>query len=205
MDQLADDAAALLDELGAGPAIVFAHSYGGFVAQELVLRHPEAVRALVLVDTTAGQLGETESPDDEQGPPLPPEAAALMSTLPATDAELEALSPKMLPFYLHSTPIEQVLPLMRGTLYSASAMARGFEVLAGWSSIERLPRVAVPTLLLWGRHDLVTSFPQARRIANRIPGCEVVVLDKSGHMPWIEEPGQFFPALEDWLRRNGLI
>lgn len=49
----ADDAAALLDALAATPAIVVGHSYGGTVACDLVLRHPECVQALVLLEPDA--------------------------------------------------------------------------------------------------------------------------------------------------------
>ena len=44
----ADDAAALLEDLGAGPAVVIGRSYGGDIAVDLALRHPERVRALAL-------------------------------------------------------------------------------------------------------------------------------------------------------------
>jgi len=54
MDQMADDAHALLDELGVGPAHVFGMSLGGMIAQELMLRHPRHVRSLILGGTMAG-------------------------------------------------------------------------------------------------------------------------------------------------------
>lgn len=49
----ADDAAALLDAVAAAPAVVIGRSYGGSVAIDLVLRHPERVRALVLLEGDA--------------------------------------------------------------------------------------------------------------------------------------------------------
>lgn len=49
----ADDAAALLDALGAEPAIVIGRSYGGTVAADLAIRHPERVRAIVLLEPDA--------------------------------------------------------------------------------------------------------------------------------------------------------
>jgi len=52
--QMADDAQALLDELGVGPAHVFGMSLGGMIAQELALRYPESVRTLMLGGTMAG-------------------------------------------------------------------------------------------------------------------------------------------------------
>ena len=204
MEQLAADADGLLERLGIPSAIVLGHSYGGFVAQEMALRHPARVRALILVDTTPGQLGTTESPDDEQGPPIPEEMETLMMTPPASDGEYASLASKMLPFYLHSRPASELQALIDGTIYSASAMMRGFEVLNEWSSVDRLAAIDVPVLLAWGRHDLICSLPQAKRIASRLRSAEIAVFDESGHFPWIEEPAAFFASVRDWLTRMDL-
>lgn len=53
MAEQAEDAAALLDALGAAPAVLIGRSYGGAVAIDLALRHPERVRALVLLEGDA--------------------------------------------------------------------------------------------------------------------------------------------------------
>jgi pimeloyl-ACP methyl ester carboxylesterase len=91
-----------------------------------------------------------------------------------------------------------------GAIYSVAAMARGFEVLASWSSVDRLATITCPTLLVVGRHDVFASFPQSYRIARHLPDAEVVVLEDSGHFPWIEEPDTFFIAVTDWLGRHAV-
>ena len=204
MEQLADDAAALLDVLGFETATVLGHSYGGFVAQEFAIRHPDGVRSLVLVDTTPGQRGENESADEtEQGPPLPEEFVQIMSEPPASDAEMRAGLPTMMRMYLHKVTPEDVAHVVEATEFNAAAMLRGFEVLAHWSSVDRLHGITAPTLLLWGKHDLVCSLPQSGRIARRIPGAERHVFEDSGHFPWLEEPEAFFRELLGWLERRG--
>jgi proline iminopeptidase len=206
MEQLADDAAALIAHLGHQNAIVLGHSYGGFVAQELAIRHPARVRALVLVDTTPGQLGAGESADEtEQGPPIPPEMAAMMSSAPSSDEEFALSMGPLLPYYFHNPFPPEAASMMDGTSYSVAAMVRGFEVLSRWSSVDRLGTIGAPTLLLWGRHDLICSAPQATRIAKRIPGAEVRFFEQSGHFPWIEEPEAFFRALREWANRKRLV
>jgi proline iminopeptidase len=200
MAQLADDAAALADHLGFDRFLALGHSYGGFVAQELAIRHGDRVAGLLLVDTTPGQLGDGESPDDaEQGPPPPPELVEIMGTLPSTDDELAAGMGQLLPFYLHQRDPAEVASLMDDTVWSAAAMIRGFEVLAQWSAVDRLGGISCPTLVVAGRHDLVTSFPQAHRIARRIPNARVELLEHSGHFPWLDEPDAFFALVHDWL------
>ncbi len=203
MEQLADDAAGLLDALGHASVIVFGHSYGGFVAQEMAIRHADRVRALVLCDTTPGELGATESPSDEQGPPLPEAAVELMSSVPERDDELSEMMASMLGLiYLHKRPADEVAWIMEGTQFRAAALVRGFEVLSQWSSVDRLNQITAPTLLLWGRHDMVCSAPQATRIASRIRGSQLAMFEESGHMPWLEEPDAFFTTLEQWLQAH---
>ena len=203
LEQLAADATGLADHLGHDRFTVFGHSYGGFVAQELAISYPDRVAALILVSTTPGQLGRFESPDDvEQGPPLPPEAIALMSSEPGTDEDLAAGMDRLLPYYLHRRNVEEVRALVAGTVWSASAMKRGFEVLANWSSVDRLEKISCPTLVIGGRHDVFTSFPQAHRIGRRIAGATVELFEHSRHFPWLDEPEAFFALVRDWLAKN---
>ncbi len=168
MEQLADDTVGVADQLGIERFTVLGHSYGGFIAQELALRHGGRVDRLILVTTTPGQLGTSEEPDDEQGPPMPAEALAILQAPLRTDEEFAEGMVELLPFYLHRLSAADVAPLLDGTIYSAAAMARGFEILAGWSSVDRLATITCPTLLIAGRHDVFTSFPQSYRIARRM-------------------------------------
>jgi proline iminopeptidase len=205
MTQWADDAAAVAALVGNGePVIVIGHSFGGFIAQELAISHPAVVRALILVATTPGQLGRDELPAPA-GPPIPDKFAALLATMPATDGELAAGMADLAPAYLHIAAPELLTALMADTIFSAVAMRRGFEELATWSSVDRLAAVGMPVLVIAGRHDAFTAWPQAERIANRLPDGEVIVFENSAHFPWLDEPAAFFDALMDWLNRRQLI
>jgi pimeloyl-ACP methyl ester carboxylesterase len=84
-------------------------------------------------------------------------------------------------------------------------MRRGFEELARWSAVDRLHEVTSPVLLVAGRHDAFTAWPQSERIASRLNDADVVILERSGHFPWLEEPDSFFAAVEDWLHHHGLL
>jgi proline iminopeptidase len=201
MPQLAEDAAELADQLGLDRFAVLGHSYGGFVAQELAIRHPHRVDRLVRVGATPGQLGAGERAEDtEPGPPMPPDALALLARPPATDAELATWLRQLLPAYFHRYDAAAAT-LVEGTVFAADAAARGFEVLASWSSVDRLGEVRCPTLVVAGRHDVFTSWPQAHRIARHQTGAPatVVVLEHSGHFPWVEEPDAFFGAVGPFL------
>jgi proline iminopeptidase len=202
IEQAADDAAGLLDHLDVARAVVCGHSYGGFIAQEFASRHPDRLAGLVLVDTTPGQLGATDDPRADQGPPPPPGFIEAISSVPASDAEFAAMAPTMMPYYLHRLSWADIEPVLADTIFSVDAMVRGMQVLAGWSSVDRLDQIQTACLLLAGRHDIPTSWQQSERIARRVPHAEMVVLEDSGHFPWLEEPDRFFEVLNAWLGRN---
>lgn len=86
-----------------------------------------------------------------------------MGAEPATDEDLAVSMDQMLPYYLHRRDVEEVRSLVADTVWSANAMKRGFEVIATWSSVDRLENISCPTLVVAGRHDDFTSFPQAHR------------------------------------------
>ncbi|HEY7592935.1 MAG TPA: alpha/beta hydrolase [Actinophytocola sp.] len=200
MAQLADDAAALATCLNADPVVVIGHSYGGFVGQELALRHPDKIAALILADTSAGGPGATDSPDDDQGPPPPPEWLAAVTARPRDDAEFAAGLRALLPHYLGEPGnLATVTAAFENTIFDARTMVRSMEVLATWSAADRLPAIRVPTLVVVGARDRITHPAQTRRIARRIPGAEVVELPRSGHFPWLEEPDRFATAVRGWL------
>ena len=198
MEQLADDTVALADHLGLERFCVLGHSYGGFVAQEVALRHGDRLDGLVLVDTTPGQLGDGEDPAEGQGPPPPPEVIAMLSQIPETDEAMAEGMAALLPAYFHRPQRLDLTALDAGTVYRAATMVRGFEVLGTWSSVDRLGQVDVPTLVIAGRHDVFTSFPQAHRIGTRVPGATVAIFEDSGHFPWIEEPERFWSVVRRW-------
>lgn len=201
MERLADDIAGLMDVLEIPAATVLGHSYGGFVAQELALRHPERLARLVLVDTSPGQPGVAEIPPE--GPPQPEGLVRLFANPPTSDEAATAFVPQILPYYLYSLDVDSAMPFFVGSQMRVAPMQQGFALLAGWSSVDRLREVTAPTLCLWGRHDVITSLPQSGRILDRIQGAELRVFDRSGHFPFMEEPEDFFRELNRWLAVTG--
>ncbi len=201
VDHLADDAAALAAHLGLDRVLVVAHSWGGFVALELALRHPDRVAGLVLVGSTAGELGADESLLDDMGPPLPVEVDILTRVPPATDDELEATVRALGPYYLHRRDLAAAAELFAGCRFDAAAMVRSMHFLATWTAVDRLGDVTAPALLVGGRNDVFCPPEQLARMARRMPRAEVVVLDESAHLPWLDEPERFFAIVEEWLDR----
>lgn len=65
---------------------------------------------------------------------------------------------------------------------------------------ELLPRVAVPTLVLWGGRDVVVPPALGRALADAIPGSRLQVLPRAGHVPMVDDPAGFSRALAEYLR-----
>ncbi len=199
LERWADDAALLADHLGAERFAVIGHSYGGFVAQEVALRHPDRVRAMALLCTTPGGIGSTEPPDSEQGDPPSSDQLEIMGSPVTSDDEMATMMRRLLPYYLHHLGPEVLLERFVNTIYRHDTMIRSSEVLASWSSYDRLPMVACPTLVVGGRHDNFCSAAQSERIAHQISDAKLEVFEHSGHFPWLEEPNEFWVMLEGWV------
>lgn len=197
----ADDVVAVADGLGIDRFTLFGHSFGGWVAQEVALRHPDRIGTLILAGTTPGQLGVTESPDDDQGPPPPDEIAELMGTMPATDEEAGAMYQALGPYFAR-TADPAILDAALGDMPSAASMRRVFEALSRWSAVDRLHQIGCPTLVVAGRHDDFCSVQQHERITRRIIDAELAIFERSGHFQWLEEPALFFEKVEAWLGRR---
>jgi proline iminopeptidase len=135
---------------------------------------------------------------------MPAEFAELLAAMPATDDELAEFMDRLAPAYVHAADPADLRAAMAGTLFRVDAMRRGFDELARWSSVDHLGSIEVPVLLVFGRHDGFTGWPQADRIASRVRDAEVVVLERSGHMPWLDEPAEFVGAVRGWLDRHRL-
>jgi pimeloyl-ACP methyl ester carboxylesterase len=143
--------AAVIEALALGPAHVAGISWGGTVVQELYRHHPEHVATLVLIDTYAGWKGS-----------LPPEEvrARVTGAYRGLAVPAEEFDPaRALPGWFAGDPPTEFLPLleeMAGDVRPES-MRTALLLMAEADQRDLLPRVAVPTLLIWGALDVRSS------------------------------------------------
>ncbi len=193
MAELADDAARLIDEQALGPVVWVGLSMGGMVGQELALRHPGKVRALVLANTTSG---------------YPQEAQAGWSQRIAgiVQGGLEAIVDGALQRWFHAgfhAREPQTVAHWRARVLGCDAAAyiACCQAIAGVDTTARLPGIAVPALVIAGALDQGTPPEMARVIAQGIPGARLVVLPEASHLSVLEQPLAFRGALDDWLQQ----
>ena len=63
---------------------------------------------------------------------------------------------------------------------------------------DRLSRITVPSLVLWGRQDRIVTPDYGRDYARRIPGARFQMIEEAGHLPQIEQPERTAQAIRDF-------
>lgn len=199
--QLADDADALRASLGHESVSIIAHSITGCaVALEYALRHPRHLRHLILMCAAPGfdpadkAFGERLA---KKG--MTPEMAEAFAHAGDSDAALRHYIESAGPLYWHAFDGERYRRQFGRMVYCAAAMVRSFELLARWNILDRIGAVSAPTLLIAGASDAFSTPADSALLQQRITGAELVVLQQSGHFPWIEQADEFATAIKAWL------
>jgi esterase len=171
--QHTDDAAALVDALAAGPALVIGRSQGGEIAVDLALRYPDRVRALALLEGGALSLSETFVRWD---------AELTQQVMAAAEAHVSTVAEKFVGSVLGDAGWER-LPEPVKQIFIANGPAIVAEARGGVLDVgaEQLGSIDRPTLLVAGK-DSPPAFAEATSIAaNAIPGAKVAWVD-GGHL-----------------------
>lgn len=188
-----DDLIALLDRLHLKSAVGVGLSMGGYILLRAVERHPERFRGLVLCDTR----GEADGND-----------AKIKRARQAADVREKGLASFTEGFLkavfagttLDEKPelVESIRSVISGT--SPLAVAGTLIALSGRTdSSPSLFRIAVPTLILVGRDDTVTPPSASQAMKDKIPGSEMRVIPRAGHLSNLENPEEFTKHLAAFL------
>lgn len=189
MEDLAADVHRTLAEIGLAPAHVVGQSFGGLVAQALVLDHPEDVRSLVLSGTSC----TTDAPHRER---------FLDRAEAARRGGMEAVAqPAIDRWFTPPFMDDPVVDRVRARLLAddPEAWARTFEAIAGHDTLRRLGAVRVPCLVVTGDADVATPPYFAEEMASVIPGAELRLLPGVPHMGPFERPDLFGPLLASFF------
>ena len=188
----------LIEKLADGPVVLVGHSMGGFVAQECYARSPAHVKGLALCFTSAAFGGGSGTfarefidarirPLDE-GKTMGDIAARLMPTMRGARSDAAGLA-----------LAERVMSRIPADTYR-----KAVALLTTFDRREELAQIKVPTLLVAGSDDKVAPASVMERMKAKIPGAELVVLDRCGHLGPMDQPNEFNAALLSFLRRNRL-
>lgn len=170
---MADDAAAVLDQAGLDSAHVLGNSLGGMIAQAMALRHPGRVRSLVLAATSPGV------------PSIPSHPGVLYRLIRSTRgaagsrrAELAAAFHGPATLVDHPERLDGDGDLLPPP---SPGMRRQLSAAMRWSALPWLRRIGAPTLVVHGTHDRLVPAVNARILAALIPDARLHLLPRAGH------------------------
>jgi len=170
-------------------ASLVGNSLGGWVALDFTLRHPQRVEKLVLVDA-AGLRPSAALKWPEGGP----KALSLVNThwfFDLMEANKEWATTDLGPngFERH---------VQNGDSYTvASSVA---EMITGREfEDKKLGKVHVPTLIIWGRDDLLIPLAMGESLNKGIKGSQLRVIEGTGHIPMVGKPAEFNEAVAKFL------
>jgi pimeloyl-ACP methyl ester carboxylesterase len=192
LEDMAADAAGLLDALGIPAAHVVGTSMGGFIAQLVALNHPEHV--LSLTSIMSGPNGDDEVPPTADG------SAVLLVPAPTTRDDRIALA-----VWVRKTLVGPADEFDAD--YEAARAARivdrayhpaGFgrqlvAILAAPSRIDRLKSLHAPSLVIHGAADILVPIENGRKVAAAIPGARLLEIEGMGH----DLPKRAWPQIAD--------
>jgi proline iminopeptidase len=204
---MADDIEQLRQYLGLPAIDLLGHSNGGAIAIAYAERYGANLRKLIL--TSSQLLGfdideEIQSfLDDAATDPRYRDAVRYVGEpSPNGDAEFRQHFVKRLPLYLYD-PQAHAATFIRhmGETFSAWAfrMQAAVDRLYAAEQVTRLAEIRAETLILVGRHCWICPVAVSERLRAGISGSRLVVFERTGHFPWIEEPEAFFPEVTSFL------
>lgn len=188
LNDMADDAAGLLEALNIGKAHICGASMGGMIAQSLAIRHPQRILSLISIYSTTG---------NSDLPPPSAEGMEALTTPPPSDREayieynvktMKAIAGSGFPFD------EQFIRSISARAYDRAFYPQGVgrQMMAVMGQKNREPALAsvsVPTLVIHGTADPLVPAEHGRQTANAIPGAQLLLIEGMGHdLPHIKGP-----------------
>lgn len=191
LEDMADDAARLLDRLGLGRAHWVGLSMGGMVGQAFALRHPSRLGKLVLANTTSS-YGPEGRPNWDNRIRLVSEGglAAIRDMVAA-----RYFSPAFVD--AHPDVVQRVMSRFMET--PAQGYIGCCEAIRELEYTAALARVAAPTLVIAGDLDQGTPVAMAQALAKGVPGARLAIIPGASHLSVVEKPAEFAALVSGFL------
>ena len=197
METVAEDAAALIRELANGPVHFAGLSMGGFVGMRLALRHPELLRSLIILESSADPEPEDNKPKYRK------------MNFVARWFGLGVVVDKVMPIMFGQSFLTDPARAAQKAQWRDRIKANDRKgiVRAVNGVIDRvgvyqdLDRISTPTLILVGDEDVATVPAKSERMRDAIAGAEMHLIPGAGHSATIEEPAAVNAHIKAFLAR----
>jgi proline iminopeptidase len=206
-ENLTADADALREKLGFEKWAVLGHSFGGYVALEYALRYPNRLSHLVLVDTGGDSCwAQEKAPGVLAKRGYSPEMVNLARRFLNGQIEPGEMFPDLMKlgkaYTYHVGPGQIPHMILAGlqTRLRPEALIYGApHFLKGWSVMDRLNEIKVPTLILAGSEDFQFPPEHQQELAAGIPDSHLVIIDRAGHNVQDEQPDKVQRLVREFL------
>lgn len=190
-----EDVARVMDHFGAPRAHLVGLSMGGRTAADFAATHPQRTASLVLCDTHLGfsQISQRDRERFVAERKAPLLAGATMDELGAK------LAPTLVGDDRHARAVEALVASL--ARLRRDSYLKAIDATLSQDLGDPYPAVRAPTLVVVGALDRVTPPKVARRIAERIDGAELAVIEGAGHVSNVEQPAAFNAAVIGFLSR----
>lgn len=192
MTELAADAARLIDEMAEGePVIWVGLSMGGMIGQELAIRHPDKIKALVLANTTSTYTAAGREAIGQRIETVESHGLGAISTT------------TMARFFSEAFRQQQAATVSRHQRLLESTDPEGYTACAAAlcdaDTSGKLHQIRVPTLVIAGSLDEGTPVEMAQNLAKAIAGSQLVTLQGCAHLSAVEQPQAFAEVLGEFV------
>lgn len=192
MQELAADAARLIDEVADGSPVVWVGlSMGGLIGQELAIRHPDKVKGLVLAGTTSRY---TDAGREAIGQRIATVESHGMSAVSTST---------MARYFSEAFRHTQQATVTRHQRLLEATDPEGYTACAGAicdaDTTARLHQIRVPTLVVHGGQDQSILLETSQTLAKGIAGAQLVTLQDCAHLSAVEQPHAFADLLGEFV------
>lgn len=206
-ENLTADAEALRQMLGFERWAVLGYSFGGMVALEYALRYPQSLSHLLLLDT-GGDIRWVQQNIPKVLAKRGYSDTAVQTARHFFNGQLtpRQILPALMKFgsayYYHLNFLKFVQVMVSGFRVKLRPEAQIFgfsQLLPGWTVMERLGEIKVPTLVLAGRHDFQFPPEHQAMLADRLPNARLEFIEHAGHNAPIERPAEVIQIIRRFL------
>ena len=214
IDRYVEETEAVRRELNLGKVHLLGHSWGGWLAIDYALTYPDNLASLILADTVA-DIPHLVSELERLRAALGPETVTMMQRHEAqgTLDHPEYAAAITILNYRHvcrlpewPAPVRRSLDDWNMGPYVAMQGPNEFLYtgnLREWNRVPDLPKIKTPVLIVHGEHDELTP-ACGLRMKGALPHAEMKIVRNASHMPFYENPDEYYPALIDFLSRHGI-
>ena len=188
----------VLEQLQVPRAVVAGNSFGGQLAWQFALDHPQRVERLVLVDAAGYPRNATSMPIGFRLAQIPALAPVMANVLPRPMIEASIRNVYGDPDQVSDELIDRYYELTLRAGNRDALRQRFIQVEAG-QSYTRISELKMPTLILWGGRDELIPPVNAERFKRDIKGSRLVLFDELGHVPQEEDPARTVAVLMGFL------